>query len=691
MQSGLVFTASPWFLALCLLVGALYAWLLYQPRSAWSRKVNYLLAAVRTGTVALICFLLLAPLIRTVQVSVDKAKVVLAIDNSASMAKLATPDLLDQVKELRNELEGEGYELSLQALSGTANTLDSLSFDGKTTDLSRLFSTISSNFEGQNLTDVILLSDGNINQGSSPVYGLHPFRIHTVAVGDTIPGRDVQIKKIQANRVAFLGNKFPIQADIVAHGMQGARTAVTLRQGNRIVDTQQLIIGEEDFFQTLTFTTSSDQKGVQHYTIEIGNTDRETILQNNRREVYIDIIDGREKILLLGLTPHPDLKALRTIIQRNENYELDLHVLSAGTVPPEVFTKPYDLIILHQLPDNYGIGTDVLNRLLPKGTPLFFILGNQSSITSFNPINQTVQITTTPYQFDKVSSRYNTGFQLLNLDAGKLALLEKLPPLSSPYGEYRNAAGTEVVLYQKLGNLNTTKPLLALHVDGERKTGVLLGEGLWQWRQEEFSLTGNNEVTDPLFEKIIQLLSIKEDKRRFRVYPLASEFDEGEIVVFQTEVYNDIYERLYGQEVSLKITDEAGKVQTYTYQHTAENPQFELSGLTEGVYRYTAGTVLKAMEEVVSGQFVIRNRDLEMQHTTADFGLLKELSVKTGGQFLYPDSLRELAQHLAGNRVPDRLDSTEELVSLIHLKWLFFLLVALAAIEWGTRKYLGGY
>jgi len=402
-------------------------------------------------------------------------------------------------------------------------------------------------------------------------------------------------------------------------------------------------------------------------------------------------IDGREKILLLGLAPHPDIKALRSIIERNENYELDVKLLTTATNLDELSDKAYDLLIFHQIPDALGLGNELVRRLMAKNTPLFFILGNQSAIGALNPLNRTVQIAANPGQFDKVTGMFNSSFQLLNLDNQRLDILAKLPPLSVPFGEYRLTPGSEVVLYQRVGSVATTKPLLAISTEGERKVAILTGEGIWQWRQEEFALTEKQDVVDELFQKVIQLLSVKEDKRKFRVYPVSAEFDAGERVTFQTEIYNDIYEKIYDQDVRLDITDEKGKIQNYTYAYTAENPRFEISGLPEGVYKYRASATLRSGLEEVSGQFVVTDTDLEYLNTTADFGLLRELSQRTGGRFVQPNTLSSLVQIMTTNRPPDRLDSSEQMAELIQLKWLFFLLLILASLEWGLRKYSGSY
>lgn len=692
MRSELFLQTSPWFILLCLLAGSAYAFFLYQPEPSWSKRLNAVLAVLRGTLVSVLCFLLLAPLVRTVQTTTDKAKVVLAVDNSQSTAA-AGAKALTALEEARRQLTAEGYEVSIETLNADAPTaeLDSVKFNGTKTDLASMLSTVRSNFEGQNLTDVILLSDGIVNQGLSPAYGNYPFRVHTVAIGDTIPKRDILLRNVTANRVAYMGNEFPIQVDVVANGLAGRSTTLTLRQGGRVVATQNVVLNRDDYFQSFTFTTSSNKKGVQHYTVEVGGTSGESSTRNNRREVYIDIIDGREKILLLGLTPHPDIKALSSIIEQNENYELDVKLLTTATNLNDLTDKAYDLLIFHQIPDATGFGNEFVRRLMAKNTPLFFILGNQSAIGAVNPLNRTVQIAANPGQFDKVTGMFNTSFQLLNLDNQRLDILAKLPPLSVPFGEYRLMPGSEVILYQRVGSVATTKPLLAISTDGERKVAILTGEGIWQWRQEEFALTETQDVVDELFQKVIQLLSVKEDKRKFRVYPVSAEFDAGDRVTFQTEIYNDIYEKIYGQDVRLDITDEKGKIQNYTYTYTAENPRFEISGLPEGVYKYRASATLRSGLEQVSGQFIVTDTDLEAQNTTADFGLLRELSQRTGGRFVQPNTLSSLVQIMTNNRPPDRLDSSEQMAELIQLKWLFFLLLILASLEWGLRKYSGSY
>ncbi len=713
---NIIFQSSPWWLLACLLAGGVYAVALYEPvlrravPGGWSRSLNYGLAALRFLAVALLGLLLLNPLIRTVRTITEKPTVVLAIDNSESMVASGRPALdrtLTGLQTLQKQLADKGITVAVRTLDvartdvdATQNDVNQLTFTHRSTDLSALLSGIRSDYEGRNLTDVVLVSDGIVNQGIAPTTGQFPFAVHTIGIGDTIPRRDVQLRGVVANRIAYLGNLFPLQAEIVSNGFGGQSGTVVLRQNGRELGRQALRFGRNDTFDQLTFQATATQKGVQHFTLEVLPQLGESSTRNNRQDVYIDVIDGKEKILLLGLAPHPDLKALRSILAKNQNYEIDLRTLT-GTTPgsPEATLapdKPYDLVILHQLPDLGGVGGETVRRLLARPTdrspvPVLFVLGNQSATGALNPINPVVSVVAPPNQFDKVSARFNPAFKQVNLDPTKLELLSQLPPLSVPYGEYRLLPGSEVVLTQQVGTVPTDKPLLAFNLTGPRKAAVLVGEGLWQWRLEEYALTEKQEVVDELVQKVIQLISVKEDRRKLRVYPIRNEFIAGETIAFEAELYNDIYERLYDKPVKLDLTNERGVSRNYTFSPTETNSRFEISRLPEGVYQYRATATPGTRPETATGQFVVRDLQLEALTTTADHGMLRQLASQTGGRFVQPANVTSLVQYLTSRREPDRLSSTEALDELINQRWLFFVVLLLAGAEWGLRKYFGSY
>lgn len=688
----ILFQSNPLWIPVCLLVGVVYAFALYQAKPIWSKTINYALAASRFVLASLLCFLLLSWLLKQTRTTTEKKTVVVALDNSQSLmgeGRNKLNPVLNELKKLQEELKDKDFEVSLQVLDDQiVSEIDSVKFNRKTTNLADLLGSIKNNFEGRNLTDVVLLTDGIYNQGASPTFGNYNFPVHTIGVGDTIPKRDVNLKTVYANKIAYLGNKFPIQADILANGFAGKTVTVFLKQGEKIIDQQTVTFTQDGAILQVNFLTSSAQKGLQHYTVEVNALAGEFTTRNNRQEVYIDIIDGKEKILLLALAPHPDLKAIRSIIEKNDNFELDIKILSQS---PELQTdKKYDLLILHQLPDYFNTYNELVRRYVNQGLPCLYIVANQSSMQQLNSMNQLIQMNAQAGQTDKVTGYFNSNFKLLNFDTEKLEILKKFPPMSVPFGEYRLLPNTEIILYQRVGTVQTQKPLLMVS-NGAKRSAMLLGEGLWAWRLEEYDLTEKHEVVDEIITKVIQFISTKDDKRKLRVYPLNNEFLLGDKVVFDTEVYNDIYEKLYNQSIKLDLTDERGKVRNYTYTNTQGNSRFDISGLQQGVYRYKASVTVLGKPEEVAGQFVVKDVALESLNTTADFNLLRQLSQQTGGRFVAGNQIDALKTYLLSRDLPDKIDATEELREPINLRWLFFVLMILVTVEWVTRKFQGGY
>ncbi len=693
MKFDFLFQTSPWFIPLCLLAGGLYAFVLYQKNANWSMTQNLLMSAFRFLSVSLLCLLLLNFLIRQITQTVQKKTVVLAIDNSQSMnvsGQKTLSDLMINLNKLKEDLVEKEYNVAFSSLNEETNqNLDGLKFDKKTTNLSGLLSGVKNTFESENLTDVVLITDGIANQGISPASENFNFVVHTVGLGDTIPKKDLAVKSVYANKVAYLGNKFPVQADVSAFGFSGKSANVYLKQGGKILDKQNVVFKQNDEVKTVSFNTTATQIGVQHLVVEVDILGGEFSNRNNHQDVYVEVIDGKEKILLLALSPHPDIKALKSIIEKNENYELDIKILTENP-NLDVLSKSYDLLILHQLPDYFNSYANLFKPIIDKGTPTMFVLGNQSGTTYLNQLNQVMQISSQAGQSDKVTGTYNQAFKSLNFDTEKMQLINKLPQISVPFGEFKLLPNSEVLLYQKVGSVQTQKPLFVVNT-GAKKSAIFTGEGLWSWRLEEYQLTEKQEVVDDLVLKVLQFISAKDDKRKLRVYPINIEFLLGEKVVFETEIYNAIYEKLYNLPIKLEIKDEKGITRNFSYSTTADNSKFEISSLPAGVYRYRASTTVLGKSELSSGEFVIRDIQLENLNLTADFDVLRQLSAKTGGKFFKNNHFEEIKQTILNHKVTDKIDATEDLKEMINLRWIFFLILGLLTVEWVMRKYLGGY
>ncbi|MFN8689026.1 MAG: VWA domain-containing protein, partial [Cyclobacteriaceae bacterium] len=99
-------------------------------------------------------------------------------------------------------------------------------------------------------------------------------------------------------------------------------------------------------------------------------------------------------------------------------------------------------------------------------------------------------------------------------------------------------------------------PLLLTAETASGKSGVLLAENFWRWRLGEFADRESTAGFDELFSKLIQYLSTREEKRKFRSFAVQPEFSGAAPVQIESQVFNDLFEPIYGQTIDLVVQNE---------------------------------------------------------------------------------------------------------------------------------------
>ncbi|MFN7833095.1 MAG: hypothetical protein ACK5Q2_14020, partial [Bacteroidota bacterium] len=356
----LTFQYPAWFLIFCVLLGAGYAALLYYRDNTFReqpRTVTVIMAALRFLAVTLLAILLLSPLLKSLLVETKKPVVVLAQDVSESVAVDLNGTALDTYKQqwqaLKDGLSAD-YEVHELAFGDEVREKNDFQFGDKVTNMSELLRGIYDLYGGQNLGAVVIASDGVYNEGSNPAYTDVPLSapVYTVALGDTTPKKDLLVKRVFHNKIAYLGDKFTVQVDVAASNCAGQQTVLSV---GKVVDGQTrnlqnipVSISGNDFFVTKEIQLEADQPGVVEYIFSVTGLQGEATASNNKKEIFMDILDARQKILLLANSPHPDLSALRSTLDENKNYAVSLAYIS----DPGLDAGKYDFVILHNLPSS---------------------------------------------------------------------------------------------------------------------------------------------------------------------------------------------------------------------------------------------------------------------------------------------------------------------------------------------------
>jgi hypothetical protein len=677
-------SVSGWWTPVCLLLGVLYAWLMYRNPVNTSSTIRNILAALRTLAVFLIAFLLVSPLVKSVSYQPQKPLVLIAQDNSESVKLFKSPgfDAQQFATDLTNlkKTLGDGYDVREYHFDASLHDGLTNDYTGKQTDISSALHQLNDRFVNQNIGAIILTTDGLYNRGADPQYEAKNIKtnIYTIALGDTISRRDLLIANVNYNKTAFLGNDFEIEVLAAAYQSNGESIRLNVAEDGHTVANQQIAVTNDAFKKSVQLKLSADKKGIHKFTISIAPVKNEVSLQNNTETIYVEVLDARQKILLLYNSPHPDITVIKQAIESNKNYELKTtRAAEAGNIN----WADYSLVIMYQPAEGMA-------ALAAKSkVPVWYIIGNQTDITALNQVQKIVQIGTNREEMQEVFAQQATGFSLFTLTDSTLQKLTKFPPLLAPYGNYSSPANGTALLKQKIGNVPTPYPLLTFGDEGGRREAVMTAEGIWRWQLSEFQTYGSHHAVEELFTQSVQYLTANAGQQRFRVYPAKNVFDEGENVLLNAELYNDALELVNTPDVRTDIKSAEGKSYSFLFSRNGQSYQLDAGTLPAGEYSYTAGVKLGDKSLAAHGQFNIRALNQEARQSTANHQLLYALAKQSGGEMLQPSQINKLAELIRKNETIKTVEYEDRhYTDLIDMKWVFVLILLLLSTEWFLRK-----
>ena len=247
-------------------------------------------------------------------------------------------------------------------------------------------------------------------------------------------------------------------------------------------------------------------------------------------------------------------------------------------------------------------------------------------------------------------------------------------------------------MYQRIRKIETNYPLIAFGEANGIRTGIITGEGLWRWRLFNFLQDENHDFFDNLTSKFVQYLSVKDDKRKFRVNPTKNIFDENEAIVLDAELYNKSFELINEPEARIIITNENNKDFTFTFNKIGQAYSLNAGSFPVGSYRYSAYVNQGGEKLEAEGRFGVQPIELELYATTANHGLLNTLSAQSGGRMLSPKEISSLAATLQESPYAKPvIYETASTNALINYRWIFALLILILTAEWFMRRYFGAY
>lgn len=688
-----------WLAIFAVLLGVGYAIFLYFRNNnvVFEKRSRIVMASLRGVAMALLAFLLLAPMLKMIRKQTDKPVIIFSIDNSESIksgkdADFYTNEYPKQLQKIISDLNKQ-YDVDAYLVGDENQYVDNKSvavdFSDKSTNLSALFDDISLLYSNRNVGAMVMLTDGIYNIGANPYYAAQKvdFPVYTVGLGSDEQATDLFIADIIHNKEVLKGNRAPVEVKVQAGKLAGKTAQLTVSDDKGEVFSKTLQISGNQYFETVAFLVDAGQTGLKKFKIDLDELDGEITHKNNHAQFFIRVIESKDKIAIVYDGPHPDVAAIRSALELSENYDLTVASVDEFKANPSEF----GLIILHQLPSKKHPASSLLSQIRQSGVSSLYIIGNQTDLNAFNGLNTGLQITQSKSMTNNATASYNNNFMLFSFSEEAQQLLPTLPPLQAPFGTYKAAVSANLFMTQKISGVETKYPLFMFNDVNGAKTGVISGTGLWSWKVYDYVNNQNHDAFNEIVNKTALFLVAKNDKSPFRVRHNAV-FAENAPVEFSAELYNESHELLNTPDVKLTIKGSGDT--TYEAQFSKQNNAYYLNmgELPVGTYTWTAKTQLGNKSYEKSGTFSVQEIFVETANLVADFDLLKSIAKTSDGKFFTRNELEKVVQEIKANDNIKPVASYHKKYSmLLNSPWYLAAIILFLGIEWFLRKWHGGY
>lgn len=643
-------------------------------------SLKIILAALRFVTLFCGLLLLINPKFVSKDYFVEKANLILLVDNSTSMQDASSEADISQAIEAikQNDALSERFTMHQYGFGNSISATDSIQFDQGNTDVSNALTTLNDVFvNGNNV--ILLFSDGNQTLGRDYEYLTlnENSSVNPVVIGDTTQYEDISVGLINVNKYAFLRNSFPIESTIRYQGNRPVSSTVTISINGSRVHQERVNLSATKNSQTLNTLVEAQSVGIKTIKIEVGALENERNTANNSKETAIEVIDEKTNVAIVSDMLHPDIGALKKSIESNEQRSVTLLKPNVGQSELE----DMGLIILYQPNRNFRSVYEFLNN---SGINYVTITGSKTDWNFLNQIQESFTISGSR-QSEDILPVLNNAFGLFGL--GNFAV-DGFPPLKGTLADIQLNKESEILMFQQLQGINLEKPLFVILTESNIKEAVLFGEDIWRWRAQVYRNEQSFDTFDEFIGNLMVYLGSNKQRNRLELdYELV--FDNASMAKIRASYFDESYQ--FDGNANISITIEGKETDFSRVSPMLLKGSFyeiDLSDLEAGEYLFTVTVQDENLSR--SGTFRILDFNPEKQLISANYKKMERLASKNRGQVYYLDKLEELQSDLSSSQqfLPVQ-KSRDNVVSLIDFRILLGLIILSLTAEWFIRKYNG--
>jgi hypothetical protein len=575
----------------------------------------------------------------------------------------------------------------------------------------------------KNLVGVVLISDGDWNEGPPPVQAATKLRlkgipVFSVPVGSSTRLPDIELLGFGAPTFGVVGKSVRIPFTIESTLPRDYLTTVSLKTSDGDEVTQEVRIAAMGRTNA-SILWKPKAKGDVTLTLEVPKHPEETLVDNNRLTAPIAIREEKLRVLVVESLPRWEYRYLRNALSRDPGVEVSCLLFHPGLSKVGGGNKDYikqfpsgldelskfDVVFLGDVGHDDAQLTAEQCRLLKgliehQASGLVFMPGPQgrqfslldTALADLFPVVMDESQpggwgSRTPGHFELTElGRRSLLTQLADTPEDNLEVWEDLPGFQWYAPVVRAKGGSEVLAVHKdATNAHGRLPLLVTRTFGAGKVLFMGTDGAWRWRKGV-----EDKYHYRFWGQVVRWMAYQRNMVKgetMRLYYSPDQPQVRQTLALHANVMERNGEPLTKGDVTARITAPSGKAETVRFTSTGEE-----WGVFHG--RFTAAEpgkhhVLLACKQTgatLETSVFVQGLAAERVGLPARPEVLEEIARVTRGKVLAPDKFDPLVQSLAD--LPDPPSSIRR-VQLWSHPLLAGSVICLLGVFWIGRKIIG--
>lgn len=674
-------TETIFYIIIAGIIALLLALFQYLYKSKNQSSLYKILSVLRFFTYAIVGILLINPKLEQTTFYNQKPKLILAMDNSESIAFLNQDLNASKFNNtiLSSKTLNERFDIVSYTFGSDVKNSNQLSYLERQSNMSVLFKKLKDIYKAD-VAPIVFVSDGNQTYGADYQYGVKSVNqpIFPVILGDTIQYADLKISTLNVNKYAYFKNKFPVEILVTFNGKKAINTDLEIYAGDQKIYTTPVSLTPSKNSQFITANLPANTVGVKRFKASVRGLPSEKNIINNSKNFAVEIIDQKTNIAIVTTMSHPDLGSFKNAIETNEQRKVT--IMSPSEFKSEA--NNFQLVICYQPNIQFRPVYELIDKL---GLNKLVITGNSTNWSALNRIESLYKQEITN-QTEEFQPSLNINFNAFIVDDFNF---EGYPPLKSEFGNLEFVGPFQTLMFKSVGSTVIDEPLIATIEFSNRREAIINGEGIWRWRAQNYLDDESFESFDNFIGKLVQYLSTNRSRNRLNVV-YESFYSGNDNVIIDAQYFNKNYEFDKNGSLQIQVKSKLDPQKETLYPFVVKNSSYEvdLSGIEPGGYSFKVSAENGLLS--YSGTFEILDYNVEKQFLNANVSKLINIASQTNAKAYFVDNAERLVNDLTSDdRFATIQKSTKKIVPLIDWVYLLFALVLCLSLEWFIRKYNG--